>query len=505
MMEDSNKVSPQDLWMAPPSAVPMLQATKHISAMLEYQCETLINDDALLQRLRDEKFDLAISEACFYCPFGLFEVLKIPATIPVVSNAIHEILSYAIGEPFFPSYVPGRLSPSLQKVTDFDICYFSLPALFSSNGEKMGFVERVQNLFALAVIHYMHGYASLRENSVFVKKFGHPFKDYYVSTMSNILQNCSWDACVAKLETTSCSELVPQSSFIFTNGNPYLDFPRPALHKTVMIGGFAVTHSEKKTNLSKEWDSILNARKHTVLVSFGSFTKSTAMPEEFKQGLLDTFAAMPDVTFIWKYEDTKSDIAKSLPNVHLVEWVPQVQLLKDSRLSLFLTHGGLASTNELAYMGKPAIVIPLLGDQMRNAQMIARHKGALVLDKSDLANPRKLKKTFEEILYNPNYAKNAERLSQMLRNQPISPTELLVKHVEFAARLSKLYERYQLRIFRFGRLPNLDPYGRHLSFIQYYLLDIITVVALAVFLILAATAVLIRRCCCIRQQKLKQN
>ncbi|KHJ89763.1 hypothetical protein OESDEN_10403 [Oesophagostomum dentatum] len=203
--------------------------------MLEYQCETLINDDALLQRLRDEKFDLAISEACFYCPFGLFEVLKIPATIPVVSNTIHEVMSYAIGEPFFPSYVP---------------------ALFSSNGEKMSFIERIQNLFALAVIHYMHGYASVRENSVFVKKFGQPFKDYY--------------------------ELIARSSFVFTNGNPYLDFPRPALHKTVMIGGFAVTQSEKETNLSEEWDPILSARKHTVLVSFGSFTKSIAMPEEFK-------------------------------------------------------------------------------------------------------------------------------------------------------------------------------------------------------------------------------
>ncbi|PIO60442.1 hypothetical protein TELCIR_18060, partial [Teladorsagia circumcincta] len=28
----------------------------------------------------------------------------------------------------------------------------------------------------------------------------------------------------------------------------------------------------------------------------------------------------------------------------------------------------------------------------------------------------------------------------------------------------------------FGRLPNLDPYGRHLSFIEYYLIDIFLVV-----------------------------
>ncbi|EPB65554.1 hypothetical protein ANCCEY_15382, partial [Ancylostoma ceylanicum] len=114
-----------------------------------------------------------------------------------------------------------------------------------------------------------------------------------------------------------------------------------------------------------KWNSILNSRKRTVLVSFGSYARSVDMPEDFKRAMLDVFASMPDVTFIWKYEDESSNIAESLPNVHLSSWVPQVSLLftltlfdfaEDDRLSLFLTHGGLASTNEVAFMGKPAIV-----------------------------------------------------------------------------------------------------------------------------------------------------
>ncbi|VDM85020.1 unnamed protein product [Strongylus vulgaris] len=47
----------------------------------------------------------------------------------------------------------------------------------------------------------------------------------------------------------------------------------------------------------------------------------------------------------------------------------------------------------------------------------------------------------------------------MLLNQPISPKQLLLRHCEFAA--------------RFGRISNLDPYGRQLSFAQYYLLDVL--------------------------------
>ncbi|PIO74193.1 hypothetical protein TELCIR_03804, partial [Teladorsagia circumcincta] len=34
----------------------------------------------------------------------------------------------------------------------------------------------------------------------------------------------------------------------------------------------------------------------------------------------------------------------------------------------------------------------------------------------------------------------------------------------------------------FGRLPNLDPYGRHLSLIEYYLIDIVLVAASAILL-----------------------
>ncbi|VDM84660.1 unnamed protein product, partial [Strongylus vulgaris] len=160
-------------------------------------------------------------------------------------------------------------------------------------------------------------------------------------------------------------DLLAQTSFVFTNGNPYLDFPRPILHKTVMIGGFAVPQSENGTR-----NEILSSMHENVLFEYRLVhpRNQKICQKRFLRGLLDTFASMPDITFIWKYEEPNSKIAESLPNVYLSTWVPQVRLLNDKRLSLFLTHGGLASTNELAYAGKPAIVVPLLGDQMRNAQ-----------------------------------------------------------------------------------------------------------------------------------------
>ncbi|EYB96715.1 hypothetical protein Y032_0147g2573 [Ancylostoma ceylanicum] len=185
MLEESKQYVSQSIWTTPSSAIPMLQAT-------------LINDDTFLQRLKEEKFDVGIAEPNTVCAFGLFEVLDIRSTIAVISNPHLEAVAYAIGEPFLPSYMPG---------------------LFSATGDRMTFFERLQNIFALAVARIFASYCYNAEMEVFIKKYG-SFKDH--------------------------NELIAQVSFVFTNGNPYLDFPRPTLHKTVMIGGFAVAQREKE-------------------------------------------------------------------------------------------------------------------------------------------------------------------------------------------------------------------------------------------------------------------
>ncbi|RCN38663.1 hypothetical protein ANCCAN_15420 [Ancylostoma caninum] len=85
-------------------------------------------------------------------------------------------------------------------------------------------------------------------------------------------------------------------------------------------------------------------------------------------------------------------------------------------------------------MGKPAIVVPIFGDQMRNARMLVRHGGALMLHKFEIADSQKLIGSIKTVLNDASFAKQAKRLSQMLRNQPVSAHELLLKHAEFAAR-----------------------------------------------------------------------
>ncbi|KAK6055625.1 glycosyltransferase family 28 protein [Cooperia oncophora] len=207
---------------------------------------------------------------------------------------------------------------------------------------------------------------------------------------------------------------------------------------------------EMLTLFLQEWNNILNLKNTSVLVSFGSMAKSVLMPDQYKKTLLEVFQSMPDTTFIWKYEEEDSKLVAHLKNVHLSSWVPQKALLgkylklpinrhtgeitlsADPRLSVFVTHGGLGSTTELAHMGKPALLIPLFSDQTRNAHMLVRHGGGIVLNKNDLENAGKVTASLKSILSDASYAQNAKRLAAMLLNQPISAKQLFIRHSEFA-------------------------------------------------------------------------
>ena len=72
--------------------------------------------------------------------------------------------------------------------------------------------------------------------------------------------------------------------------------------------------------------------------------------------------------------------------------------LADSRISLFVTHGGLGSVMEVAYAGIPAITVPLLFDQPMNGEVLRRHGGAEVYSKFDMKDSKKLAEVIQRML-----------------------------------------------------------------------------------------------------------
>lgn len=92
-------------------------------------------------------------------------------------------------------------------------------------------------------------------------------------------------------------------------------------------------------------------------------------------------------------------------------------------------------------------MIPLFADQPRNSEMLARHGGAIALNKMDIPKPEVIRKAVVTILEDPrcvsrkpktrkgfSYAAAAAKLANMLKEQPISAKELVVRHCEFVAK-----------------------------------------------------------------------
>ncbi|PIC25052.1 hypothetical protein B9Z55_018134 [Caenorhabditis nigoni] len=382
-------------------------------------CENFLRNQSTLEELKTRKFDVAIAEPFSVCGLALFEELGIKKTILVSSCTHIDLILPYIGEPEEFSWVPSLSSQLVQE-------------------NKASF----HKLFEA-------------EKRACQKAFGTKIPDW--------------------------KELMASASLFFTNTIPFIDYPRATIQKTIPVGGITVDLEKiRGEKLTEEWEEVLGRREKTMMISFGSIMRSAGMPEDWKSGILATIKSMPNVTFIWKYESEDLDFAQSAENIHFSMWVPQTALLADPRLSGFLTHGGLGSTNELAHLGKPAIMVPIFGDQTRNANMLARHGSVIVLHKKDLTDEEKVGSAIRSILYEDKYMKNAVRVAEMLKNQPTNPKDTVVKYTEFVA--------------RFGPFPQMDPYARKLNYLQKNFLDIyftltvlVLISALSLFLILKCT------------------
>ncbi|EYC33737.1 hypothetical protein Y032_0002g957 [Ancylostoma ceylanicum] len=230
----------KQIWTMEPSIFALMQIATNMTKSFTFQCEKVFSDEALMKQLEDEKFDVGIAEAFSICGLGeypsqgIFDLIKIPASIVTFSGVHMEAIAAAIGEPIAPSYVPGAIA---------------------REGDRMSFVGRVKNVIDVVLDRKFFTNIFESEISAFRRRFGPQFKGY--------------------------EELFVDASYVVTNSNPYLDYPRPMLHKTVPIGGIAVSIDPKKNKLSAEWDALLNERNTTVLVSFGSIAKSIYMPHKY--------------------------------------------------------------------------------------------------------------------------------------------------------------------------------------------------------------------------------
>ncbi|GMT14726.1 hypothetical protein PFISCL1PPCAC_6023, partial [Pristionchus fissidentatus] len=389
----------------------MIRQMPLLQHIFEQQCNYTLTFEKEIEELKNEKFDVMIAETFDHCGIGLAHLISPHSLITVSTTNIFDYLSYQIGQPLFPSHVPTSFGPFV---------------------DPESIVSRVENLIAMFTSLWMFREIEKPTERIFKEKYGDNFPDL--------------------------ADIIASSAFTLTNSDPFLDFAKPTLRKIVEIGGIGVRKAKK---LDKEWESLLSLRPRTVLVSFGTVSRAFLMPVEMKKALAQAFSRFPDTTFVWKYEkpEDKEQFAQGVDNLILSQWMPQNDLLEDERVRGFLTHAGKGSYFEIASRGTPSLLVPLFGDQIRNAAAAEFVGFGKILDKSNLVDAKKIEEALREILEDEEHRAKALEVKRIMESRPFTPRELLVKHVEFAA--------------KFGPLKSLQTQGRTLPYIVYYNIDII--------------------------------
>ncbi|GMR63195.1 hypothetical protein PMAYCL1PPCAC_33392, partial [Pristionchus mayeri] len=380
---------------------------KLFSTIFATQCRALLEEPGLVDSLRAEKFDVFFTENFDMCGVEVLRADQPRSLIPVSSCS-------AFGPQLEEFGIPATLS--------YD------PALYVSKMNVHSMWDRIVNIYGDFIVRMSFEPMRSAVYAVFKEKFGSDFP-----TMEQISSN---------------------SAYVFVNSEPLIDFAVPTVNKVIPIGGIGAKEPMK---LSEVGNVKAVQQTKTILLSFGTIAKSAYLPVNVKQSIIETIRALPHVTFIWKYEvddDFTRDHASKLENLVLTKWMPQVDLLAHPNLSLFITHGGMGSTQETALRGIPGIFIPLFGDQPRNAGMMEYNGFGKVLDKREITNSAKFIAVIKEVLENKSYRDNARRVSAMLHKRPFTAREQLIKYTEFAA--------------EFGPSKALRPQSHDMNWIEYH-------------------------------------
>uniref|UniRef100_A0A0K0ENX0 glucuronosyltransferase n=1 Tax=Strongyloides stercoralis TaxID=6248 RepID=A0A0K0ENX0_STRER len=383
---------------------------------LMYQlCEFMLDNNELTSMIRNEKYDIMISEYINVFAILLGKHYNIDKFLYTSSLTNNELIYDVYGLYYPSSYVP---------------------TMFLNVNDKMTTFERWLN--------FLFFYS---EKFIFTNILLPKFEKLYEKKSNKYV---------------SIINLAKKSGGILINTYPFIDKPTPINLKTYFVGGICLGEVKK---VPKKWDDILNRRKYNILVSFGTVVNVTNAPFEVKNSIIRTFESLNDITFIWKYEGNLSTLPKNIPeNIVIVRWMPQFDLLNDSRIKIFITHCGMNSIIEASYTGKPILCIPFFGDQMRNSGLVYRLGFSEFFDKIKLSNEKEFRDKIIKMIKNNVYQDKANRINKLVKYLPYSPKDIVIKVTEY--------------ICHNGNINELNLEGGSLTTIEFFNLDIILILCI---------------------------
>ncbi|XP_047007259.1 UDP-glucuronosyltransferase 2C1 [Ictalurus punctatus] len=342
------------------------------------QVISMIEDQELMQSLRDAKFDVFITDPVIMSGPILAHYLN----LPLVFNVRWTIQ----GEGHF-AIAPSPLS------------YVPLPMLELS--DHMSFFERVVNVVMYIVTELQIKYFIASSYNELCNKIFGPGVDYF--------------------------ELVQGADLWLFRVDFTFEFPRPTMPNVVYVGGF---HCKPSKPLPQDLeDFVQSSGDHGVIVmSLGTMVGQ--LPHDVASSIAEAFAELPQKV-IWRYKGDRPSTVGN--NTLIMDWIPQNDLLGHPKTRAFVAHGGTNGIQEAIYHGVPIIGFGLIWDQPDNLSKmrvkgVAKNVNFATVDKDSFLL------TLNEVLHDPSYRENMQRLSRLHRDVPIKPLDNAVFWIEYSMR-----------------------------------------------------------------------
>ncbi|XP_053619944.1 UDP-glucosyltransferase 2-like isoform X2 [Plodia interpunctella] len=296
------------------------------------------------------------------------------------------------------------------------------------------------------------------------------FKYEMVLDHEEINQNAAIKRIFGK-DIPPLSELYNNIDMLFLNCHPLWDSNRAVPPSIIYLGGI---HKYPLKELTKDLKAYLDTSKNGVIyISFGTNVSPSALPAEKIQILAKVFSRLPyDV--LWKWD--KDELPGKPANVRISHWLPQSDLLRHPKLKLFVTQGGLQSTDEAIDAGVPLIGIPMLGDQWFNVENYVKHGIGVRLD-MDTLTEEKFQDAIDKVIKDPSYRQNIAKLRDLINDQPQTPLERAVWWTE--------------HILRHGGGRHLRSPAANIHWTQYYEVELISYLLFGLLAVLALSGAVI--------------
>ncbi|XP_015113283.1 UDP-glucuronosyltransferase [Diachasma alloeum] len=360
---------------------------------------------------QDPPYDLVVTEACAAnCFIALGYALNVPV---VLASTLIPLpwLAESLGQPLFPAFISSY---------------------FTSYVHPMSFPERVMNTITVYV------------NNM---KFR-----YYTDAFQNAEIRKYIDPNIPPLR-----ELEKNVTLALVNTWHSLNGIQPTTPGFIEVGGIHM--QEHYTPLPQEMEKWMNdSTSGVIFFTLGSMVNIETLPEVTMRALYSVFRRIAPVRVLMKVAN-ESALPPGLPdNVRTFSWIPQVAVLAHKNTKVFITHGGLMSTQEALTYGVPLIGIPIFSDQHVNIAAYKTRGLAVELDVHNLSE-EPISWAINEILYNPKYSESAKYQSKKFLDRPMSAMDTAVFWIEYAVRHGPGALRSPVVDLSWWQMEQIDVYG----------------------------------------------